>query len=137
MPSSSTASNFTCWMCKLYTITRLSRASICSYRSTKLILSASSSSSFANSNAAVFSSSWLKVLSHSSECSSSSSAWEVSNTYSNSSLIVSAGCPSSAIAAPTSATQISASSWENGRNIPIPPIIRKLLRSSPSVSFIF
>jgi hypothetical protein len=57
----------------LCTITLLSRASICSYRSAKLMLSASSSSSSANSQVAVFSVSWLKILSHSSECSSSSS----------------------------------------------------------------
>jgi hypothetical protein len=57
--------------------TLLSRASICSYRSAKQMLSASSSSSSANSQVAVFSVSWLKILSHSSECSSFSSTSSV------------------------------------------------------------
>jgi hypothetical protein len=75
-----------------------------------------SSASFAVSFSATASSaSWLNMLRHSSECSFSfPSFWAASDIFSNSSfLTVSANC-SSIVAA--SATQISASFWENGRN---------------------
>jgi hypothetical protein len=128
MPSSST-SNFTCWMCMPCAITLLPRASIYSYRLSKLMLSSSSSSStYVSSNVVAFSISWLKILSHSSECSSFSSAWEASNVCSNSSsLTVSASYLTSVVVASTSVTQISASPRLCGRNIGIPPIIRRLL----------
>jgi hypothetical protein len=114
---SASASNFIYWMCSLYTITLLFSASICSHRSTKLMMSASSSST-ASSNAAVISvsASWLKNLSHSSEWSFPSSAWAAFDIYSNSSSSLTVSASFLSIAA-TSTTQTLASNGLLGRNI--------------------
>jgi hypothetical protein len=148
----------------LCTFTLLSRASNCSYRSAKLMLSVSSSSFSENSHVAVFSVSWLKILSHSSEFSLSSYASSVVSFSATASLASwmnmlshSSECsffspawaasdicsnPSSltvsadysSVVVASYATQTSASSELSGRGISIPPIIRRSFRSSSFVS---
>jgi hypothetical protein len=71
-------SNLGSWMCCLFTITLLSMDSSYSHKSEKSMLSASSSSGVSSSTVISYSTQWLRLLSHSSKCSSPSICRNVS-----------------------------------------------------------